>query len=326
MTSDSVSSAIIGEAGGLLSAGLNLATANYQRKQSVKASKDLMNYQNDLNIANWQRQNEYNSPSNEISRLRAAGINPDLFYAAGASGLSSATIPGASGSSGMQAGTSASFGQPTQQSMLLDSQKKLLDSQTAKNLADANQTNQLTPWVTESIKSNLALNEANAKVLNENVEKVRNETELLRWQTHITRNEFQILDAVKQSRISEELKRNGASETQSETIMKLFAQRYVAEMRLAVAQSYASYVNADANRQNAQTNAKQQQLDAIIRHGELSVKRLNYQLDKSMNAAGIHNMQLQNQWRDELNSVGAFGRAIHDVLSIPVNALGGFFH
>lgn len=322
---DSITSAIIGEAGGLLSTGLNLATANYQRKQSVKSSKELMNFQNDLNIANWQRQNQYNSPVQEIARLRSAGINPDLFYSSGASGISSANIPGPSASSGMQQGSTGSFGQPTQQAMLLDSQKKLLDSQTAKNLADANQTNQLTPWVTENIKSTLALNEANAKVLNENVEKIRNETELLRWQSNITKNESQISDALRDSTIATRLSELGASKEQADVILNNFAKLYTAQINLAVAQSYASYVQSDAAASNAQTARLQYSLDKNIRDRETTVKELTGVVDRELKRANIKSLNVSNLWRTDLVNSGSFGRALHDILSIPVNALGGFF-
>ncbi|UPW41404.1 DNA pilot protein [Dipodfec virus UA06Rod_12] len=58
--------------GGLLGAGLQMASQaigyNYQKK--------LMALQQSYNVENWNRQNEYDLPTNQRSRLLDAGINP----------------------------------------------------------------------------------------------------------------------------------------------------------------------------------------------------------------------------------------------------------
>lgn len=56
-------------------------------------NKELAAYQNRMNVAQWQRENEYNSPENQMKRLKAAGLNPDLMYQNGASGLTAASSP-----------------------------------------------------------------------------------------------------------------------------------------------------------------------------------------------------------------------------------------
>lgn len=321
-----IASALIGEAGSLLGTGFQALYNDHATKQQYKYNRKLMLEQNDLNIANWQRQNEYNSPSKQVARMKAAGLNPSLFYGASANALGSDVSPVGSQSVGQAHPVTTDFGQSTLQSSLMDAQREVMESQAAKNFADANQTNELTPWVSKEIQSRLSLNDQNAKLLNENVEKVRNESELLKWQSNVTKSESEILSAVKDSKISASLAEYNLTEKQSEIIQKHFAELYSAQIKLALAQCYASYVTSDAARTNAQVNVKSQQLDAIIRHGELAVKRYQTSLNKAMTDAGIHNLELQNQWRDELNSSGPFGRAVHDILSIPVNALGGFFH
>ena len=45
--------------------------------------------QNRMNIKNWQLANEYNSPSNQMSRFKSAGLNPNLIYERGDSGNAS---------------------------------------------------------------------------------------------------------------------------------------------------------------------------------------------------------------------------------------------
>lgn len=330
-----IADALIGAGGSLLGTAMSAAFNAYTANRDFKRQKELMDKQNSMNISNWQMQNEYNDPKNQIARLRNAGINPDLFYANGASGIVNGSSPSAVSPSGVSSGSSLStdFGQTTLQSMLLDSQKKNIDASTRKLNAEAGQTEATTPWVSELTKSTLALNDANAKVLNENVEKIRNETELLKWQSNITKNENEILSAVKSSRISEELKRNGASEKQSDIIMEKFSEMYSAQIKLAIAQSYASYVQSDAARENAATNRMNAivnrgaiQLDYIIKRQEINLKKLNYELDKALKESNIHSSNLLNQWRDDLNDSGIFGHVMHNLLSIPVSALGGFFH
>lgn len=63
------------------------ALANYQSKQY---SKELMDYQNDINVANWEREMQYNTPSAQMQRYKDAGLNPNLIYGQGSSGTTSA--------------------------------------------------------------------------------------------------------------------------------------------------------------------------------------------------------------------------------------------
>lgn len=55
-------------AGTATAAGINAASNAYSNKQNQK---------------NWEKQNEYNSPTNQMARYRAAGLNPNLIYGSG---------------------------------------------------------------------------------------------------------------------------------------------------------------------------------------------------------------------------------------------------
>lgn len=46
--------------------------------------------QNRYNLSQWNRENEYNKPINQMSRLREAGVNPNLAFASGSGGNISA--------------------------------------------------------------------------------------------------------------------------------------------------------------------------------------------------------------------------------------------
>lgn len=42
--------------------------------------KTAIDYQNQLNIQNWNMQNEYNTPAAQMQRFKDAGLNPNLIY------------------------------------------------------------------------------------------------------------------------------------------------------------------------------------------------------------------------------------------------------
>lgn len=59
--------------------------AQWQQQENEKA------YQRSLNM--WNLQNEYNSPTQQMARIRAAGLNPNLVYGNGVAGNSSGSAP-----------------------------------------------------------------------------------------------------------------------------------------------------------------------------------------------------------------------------------------
>lgn len=56
-----------------------------EQKRQYKYNMEMAKWQNDVNISNWQMQNEYNLPQNQMARLQAAGLNPNLVYGSGTS-------------------------------------------------------------------------------------------------------------------------------------------------------------------------------------------------------------------------------------------------
>lgn len=73
----------------------------------------LAQYQNDQNIQQWQRENEYNSPSAQMQRFKDAGLNPDLMMSNGASSLSASSPTLTAGSPAISADMSALGQKPT---------------------------------------------------------------------------------------------------------------------------------------------------------------------------------------------------------------------
>lgn len=80
--------AVIGAAGSLLGGALGAAGSSHASDKSLqatretnKANRELAQYQNEWNLAQWNRQNAYNAPSAQRQRYEQAGINP--YFALG---------------------------------------------------------------------------------------------------------------------------------------------------------------------------------------------------------------------------------------------------
>lgn len=85
-----VGSALVGAGGALLSGLLGFggqSQTNDVNLQAVRetnqAQMDLAKYQYEKNLEQWNRENAYNSPSAQMSRLASAGLNPHLVYEKG---------------------------------------------------------------------------------------------------------------------------------------------------------------------------------------------------------------------------------------------------
>lgn len=77
----------------LIAAGAALAALAAQYAGSAISAnrqdinnRSAMREQNDWNLAQWQRENEYNSPKAQMQRFADAGLNPNLIYGQGTNG------------------------------------------------------------------------------------------------------------------------------------------------------------------------------------------------------------------------------------------------
>jgi hypothetical protein len=92
------------------------------------------------NIKFWQMQNKYNDPSQQMARLKKAGLNPALIYGSGSANT------GVAGSIAPSKPAPYNIKDPVPsmlQTAMMTSQIDLQKSQAEKNRADANQTNEL---------------------------------------------------------------------------------------------------------------------------------------------------------------------------------------
>ena len=133
----SIISAIIGGASSLVSGifGATSQNANIDKQIAAQAEENqktreynlnLAKMQNQWNLDQWNRENEYNTPKAQMQRLADAGLNPDLFYQNGVSGMTAASSPS------MSAGAPA-----TPQDMSAIGQKRTVGDAMQKSLQDA---------------------------------------------------------------------------------------------------------------------------------------------------------------------------------------------
>lgn len=64
----------------LVGSALNAGSVARQNKKSRQWSEDMYNKQFQDNIKFWNMQNDYNSPEQQMQRLKAANLNPALMY------------------------------------------------------------------------------------------------------------------------------------------------------------------------------------------------------------------------------------------------------
>jgi len=72
--------------GALASAGISLGSSLISQFFGNNAAQKQAKEQNELNMQNWLKQQEYNSPKNQMNRFSEAGLNPQLIYGQGTPG------------------------------------------------------------------------------------------------------------------------------------------------------------------------------------------------------------------------------------------------
>lgn len=85
----------VGAASALGSSIANAVTATKLNKKNREWQEQMYERRLADERANWQMENEYNSPVQQVERLRAAGINPDLYGIDGAGTASQINTPDA---------------------------------------------------------------------------------------------------------------------------------------------------------------------------------------------------------------------------------------
>lgn len=133
---------ILGAGFGAVSSIGSMIGQNRVIRQQIRAQQEenqknreynlmLARLQNRWNIGQWQRENDYNSPTAQMSRFRAAGLNPNLIYGQSNPAASSPTLTSGASSSptDMSAiGNKRNFGQAMQEMLSLEMQKAQIEA------------------------------------------------------------------------------------------------------------------------------------------------------------------------------------------------------
>ena len=87
---------IIAAAAGGLGAVTGMIGNNQTNKTNIRLQREQQQFNaqqakqaNEWNMQQWQRENEYNAPAQQMARLEAAGLNPNLMYGQGNTGTAS---------------------------------------------------------------------------------------------------------------------------------------------------------------------------------------------------------------------------------------------
>ena len=86
---DAAAAAIIQAGASVLSAGGQVYAQGRMNKKTRKWNEKMYGIQKADTLENWNRQNAYNSPEQQMTRLRQAGLNPNLVYGKGADNTAS---------------------------------------------------------------------------------------------------------------------------------------------------------------------------------------------------------------------------------------------
>ncbi len=147
-----------------------------QIRQQQKYNLDLAKKQNQWNIEQWQRENNYNLPANQMQRLKDAGLNPDMMYQNGVSGMTAASSPT------MTAGNSADLtNQPTMgeiaqnsiNSAMQGQQLALLKAQTEKTKSETVGIDKQNEWTDAINRIEVELKGAQRDVFKKNVDYIQ---------------------------------------------------------------------------------------------------------------------------------------------------------
>jgi len=125
-------SSAVGGAASLVDTGLNQAFAKRNARLELEQNKKLADYQYSKDLDMWNKGNLYNSPEEQMKRLKAAGLNPNLVYGSGTVGNTTGTLPK------YQAPTAdySKLGSPVNLSGALDRLGVFLDLQAKKSGVD----------------------------------------------------------------------------------------------------------------------------------------------------------------------------------------------
>lgn len=249
-------SSIASGASGAIGAGIGMIGSAISQAQNYKYSKKLMELQYQQNLDLWNKQNDYNSPTAQMQRLQAAGLNPNLVYGNGVSGNSSNNTSTSLGavapvdySDSMFKGVSA-----VTSMKLARSQVRRQETQNQLDLALAANKALDTQYLRETLSSRVSYQNELTKFSLQQwpliLQQQRNVITIQGRDIDLKMQEY--FNAQQEGKyIAEKTRLTGKQADELALRIAAFPE-YLDNLR---SQTYANRVNANANAQNARTNA-----------------------------------------------------------------------
>ncbi len=144
--------------GGVISAGINYFSNRAANRENVA----LAQMQNQWNIDQWNRENFYNRPDQQMARLKAAGLNPNLVFANGDMMNEAASSPQMTSGAGMV--------RPYQIDPLTAAQISNLNAQTEKTRSETETIEQTRASIIDQLDSQVDLNRKSIENLQSQIE------------------------------------------------------------------------------------------------------------------------------------------------------------
>lgn len=295
--------------------------------------------QNKWNIEQWQRNNDYNTPSAVMSRLRSAGINPHMYYSKGNAmgGVSTSSPEMTSGSPAEAVDTSGMLGQSTYgQSVQMAMDKAVQVASIRKLNADTRLTEQKADteeYNTDIFESDAAfrnaLNSSSLRLTDMDIDlkgSQKNLTDgqvgMLRYEAAMLQKQMDKIDRENElmseqiANLTEErrsiiLKRVLDSELVEAQCKELAAKTHLSyeEARDLAATRAARLLNLNASTEKMQNEAYVSAWDTKIKHLELDLNSDMFEWRKTMEKA--HDVvdltatvsQEVNRWTETINGM-----------------------
>jgi hypothetical protein len=290
---------VLDNATGLIS---NIITNRQNAKNQQK--------QNEFNLKMWHLNNQYNTPSAQMQRLQQAGLNPNLMYQNGTTGISQGATSSASGSA-MQA-FQPDFSSGVDSILSYQLQKQLTDAQVANIDAQTEKTKVGTQLDEKELsykdqEKNALINQMNANIrkIDQEINNLISQDVLIKAQAVKTENEAKLLmqqfdfneksfdDRLEQIRLQNDLTKEQIKQVKNATLLLYYQ---------AIAQKTQNkYIDAECQARIRNLNA------------DADAKELATQISRGKNG-----MALDQNWRrqnyDKLNLFGKVSYCIYDAL------------
>lgn len=230
---------------------------SYLNQNAVnRHNEQLARQQNAWNLMQWQRENWYNDPVNQVARLRAAGLNPGLLMSNGIENVSAQSPEMVSSQSRATAqipNVFSNFAQDYKTAQLLDAQRENIEADTRQKNANAGfyemETNISGVKFKIMLKNGEKLSDAQLANLTTATEKLQHEIDLIDQEKAVKVIEEQRIRYYVDNIQPEELRKLqadiGLTEAQTKEILELLP------TKILLNKAMANQANASARLSNA---------------------------------------------------------------------------